>query len=104
LEKRHLGFVLSYRFPKYIRSTTLREALSARSDLVLEDAVNTSPKFKRYLQTIRKVLAIRKKNNTRLWLVNFRGHDIYWPLHWLVGRKSRIIFDQLISPYDAWVN
>ena len=104
MEKRHLGFVLSYRFPKYIRSTTLREALSARSDLVLEDAVNTSPKFKRYLQTIRKILAIRKKNYTRLWLVNFRGHDIYWPLRWLVGRKSRIIFDQLISPYDAWVN
>jgi len=104
LEKRHLGFVLSYRFPKYIRSTTLREALSARSDLVIEDAVNSSPKFKRYIQTIKKILAIRKKNNTSLWLVNFRGHDIYWPLRWLVGRKSRIIFDQLISPYDAWVN
>jgi len=37
--------VLSYRFPKYIRSTTLREALESNPNLVIEDAVNTSPKF-----------------------------------------------------------
>ena len=104
MEKRHLGFVLSYRFPKYIRSTTLREALESNPNLVIEDAVNTSPKFKRYLQATKKILAIRKKKNTSLWMVNFRGHEIYWLLRWLVGHQSKIIFDQLISPYDAWVN
>lgn len=104
MDKRHLGFVLSYRFPRYIRSTTLREALESNPKLVIEDAVNTSPKFKRYLQTVKKIRSIRKKRNTSLWLVNFRGHDIYWPLRWLVGQKAKIIFDQLISPFDAWVN
>ena len=104
MEKNHIGFVLSYRFPKYIRSTTLREALESNPSLVVEDAVNTSAKFKRYFQTIKKIIGIKKKKHTNLWLVNFRGHDIYWPLRWLVGKKSKIIFDQLISPYDAWVN
>ena len=66
--------------------------------------MNTSPKPRRYLETIGKIIKILRAHKTRLWLVNFRGHEIYWPVRWLVGKKSRIIFDQLISAYDAWVN
>lgn len=104
MEKRHLGFVLSYHLPKYIRSTTFRAALEENPSVVLDDAVNTSPKLKRYVETFGKIKKILLKRQTRLWLVNFRGHEIYWPVRWLVGKKSKIIFDQLISAYDAWVN
>ena len=102
--KHHLGFVLSYKLPKYIRSTTLRAALVKNPALILDDAVNESPKAKRYCQTFKKIMRIRKQHKTRLWLINFRGHEIYWPVRWLVGKRSTIIFDQLISPYDAWIN
>lgn len=103
-KKYHLGFVLSYKFPKYIRSTTLRAALENNATLVIDDAVNESPKVKRYFQTLKKIIRARKQFKTRLWIINFRGHEIYWPVRWLVGKGSKIIFDQLISPFDAWIN
>lgn len=99
-----LGFVLSYRLPKYIRSTTLRTALEKNPAITIDEAVNEGAGARRYFQTLRKVFRIRRKHRTRFWLVNFRGHEIYWPVRWLVGRRSKIIFDQLISPYDAWIN
>ena len=84
MEKRHLGFVLSYHLPKYIRSTTFRAALEENPSVVLDDAVNTSPKLKRYVETFGKIKKILLKRQTRLWLVHFRGHEIYWPVRWLV--------------------
>ena len=104
MDQHHLGFVHSYRLPKYIRSTTFHEALESNPKLVIEDAVNSRPGFIRYFQTFKQVLKIRNQQKTSLWLVNFRGHEIYWPLRWLLGHNSRLIFDELVSPYDAWVN
>lgn len=104
MNKRHLGFVLSYRSPEYIRSTTLRTALERNPAFIVEDATNDSPTTKRYFQTIRKIKTILKSTQTRLWFINFRGHEIYWLVRWLVGKKSKIVFDELISPYDVWIN
>lgn len=104
MNSRRLGFVLSYRSPRYIRSTTIRAALESIPSITVDDAVNESPRIKRYFQTIQKIRRILKNQKTRLWFINFRGHEIYWPVRWLVGRKSKIIFDELISPYDVWIN
>lgn len=103
-EKHHLGFVLSYRVPNYIRATTLKQALQRNPSLSINDAINESPDISRYFQTIRKIIRIKKTQKAHVWFVNFRGHEIYWPARWLVGKKSKIVFDELVSPYDAWVN
>lgn len=103
-KKVHLGFVHSYHLPKYIRSTTLKAALESNPNLVIENAANENYRVIRYYQTLKKIIRILRQKKTWLWLVNFRGHEIYWPLRWLANKKAIIVFDELISPYDAWTN
>ena len=102
--KLNLGFVLSYRAPKYIRMLTLRDALKSNPDVALHEAVNENPGYARYWQTIRKILRIKARVNPAAWVVNFRGHEIYWLLRMIAGRRARLVFDELVSPYDAFVN
>ena len=102
--KLNLGFVLSYRAPKYIRMLTLRDALKSNPDVALHEAVNENPGYARYWQTIREILRIKARVNPAAWVVNFRGHEIYWLLRLIAGRRARLVFDELVSPYDAFVN
>jgi len=103
-ENRYMGFVVSYYSPRYIRAVTIRKALSKIPGLTIVEAWNTSKRFIRYFQTIRKVIAVKKEVDPELWLLNFRGHEIYWALRKLIKRKVKIIFDEFVSPYDSLVN
>ena len=99
-----LGFVLSYRAPKYIRMLTLRDALSSLPGVRLHDSVNEARGYVRYWQTLKKIIRLKAKVNPAAWVVNFRGHEIYWLLRLIAGRRAKLVFDELVSPYDAFVN
>lgn len=103
MRKHQLGFVLCYYAPKYIRAATLKKALSSNKNLQLYDASNKSRKIIRYAESLWKVLQCQIKNKPNLWILNFRGHEIYWILRFIVGKKAIIVFDEFVSPYDSFV-
>ncbi len=103
-EKEKIAFVISYVDPGYIRSRILLNALQENRNVDVCEVHNTSKGFFRYFQTILKSLKIRDEGKPDIWLVNFRGHEIYWFIRLISGKKSPIIFDEFVSPYDSFVN
>jgi glycosyltransferase involved in cell wall biosynthesis len=51
-----------------------------------------------------KSLKIKFGVKPDIWLVNFRGHEIYWFIRMISGKHNQIIFDEFVSPYDSFVN
>lgn len=99
-----IGFIVSYYSPKYVRAITLRRALGKINDLEILDAWNENPNIFRYFETFKKIINLKKQNDLTHWIINFRGHDYYWPLKLILGKKSVTIFDQFVSPYDSYVH
>ena len=93
-------YVLSYRDPRYIRARAQMAALSQCSELELISAVNTHKGLTRYLQTLWAVLKAKYKENPDVYILGFRGHELFWLIRLLVWRKP-LIFDALMSPYAA---
>lgn len=93
-------YVLSYRDPSYIRTRSLIAALEGIDGITLLKATNTIRNPFRYLQTLLTLIRMRMFDNPDAYLVGFRGHEIYWLVRLIVGRKP-IIFDALMSPYAA---
>lgn len=54
----------------------------------------------RYLETFKKAAEIKRKHDPDVYFLGFRGHEFYWPLRQLVGKKP-IILDALMSPYAS---
>jgi glycosyltransferase involved in cell wall biosynthesis len=103
-EKIKLVSAISYVAPKYIRVSNLLNALQKNSTINVYEASNTHTGWLRYLQTFLKLLKIKKNVDPQIWLLNFRGHEIYWLVRMISGKKNRIIFDEFVSPYDSFVN
>lgn len=96
-------YILSYYFPDYVRSQTLRMALKRLEDVVLFEAVNSLQGPLRYLQSLLKLLVIRLVHNPDWYILGFRGYEFYWLVRLLTLGKPLII-DHLMSPYDSLVN
>ncbi len=94
--------ILSYYSSDYIRTRTILAALQ-QLDIELLLAVNTWTNFFRYLQTIAKLIKIRFQHNPDYYILGFRGHDIFWFVRLVTAGKC-LIFDSLMSPYDALKN
>jgi glycosyltransferase involved in cell wall biosynthesis len=103
-EKKKLVSAISYVSPNYIRMSNLLNALQENLTICVYEAGNTNPGLLRYAQTFLKLLKIKKNVDPEIWLVNFRGHEIYWLVRMISGRRNRIIFDEFVSPYDSFVN
>jgi glycosyltransferase involved in cell wall biosynthesis len=103
-EKTKLVSAISYMAPNYIRGRNLLDALQNNQTINVYEAHNTNTGLLRYVQTFLKLLKIKKDVDPEIWLVNFRGHEIYWLIRMLSGKKNRIIFDEFVSPYDSFVN
>lgn len=101
LNNKQIGFFLSYYSPKYVRAATLKTGLLSITNLIIHEACNESKKLFRYYQSLTKALLISRKYKPEMWLINFRGHEIYWFVRWIVGKRSQIIFDEFVSPYDS---
>jgi hypothetical protein len=93
-------YVLSYRSPAYIRTQTFLSALRQLSGVELRIAINARVGLGRYVDTWRQVQKIRMTFDPHLYILGFRGHEFYWLLRKLVGRKP-IVFDAMMSPASA---
>lgn len=93
-------YVLAYKAPDYIRTQSILHALCQIPGVKLYLAINQSAGPIRYLEVMRKVYEIHRHHKPDVYLLGFRGYELYWPLCWLVDNKP-IILDALMSPYDA---
>lgn len=93
-------YVLAYRAPDYIRTQSILTALRQMPGVELRTAINTSTGSKRYIETLKAASVIAKENWADVYILGFRGHELYWPLRMIAGRKP-IIFDAMMSPFAA---
>ncbi|WP_297791888.1 hypothetical protein [uncultured Marinobacter sp.] len=90
-------YVLSYKSPNYIRTKALINALNDAEEVELHEARNSRKGLARYLQTTIRLLKVRCHCNPDIYIVGFRGHEIYWLVRLIAGKKP-IIFDEMMSP------
>ncbi len=95
-----LAYILAYRAPDYIRSESLLQALGNCSRIELLVARNRSMGIKRYVETWRALRQLRKAHNPDVYVLGFRGHEMFWPVRWLTRGKPLVI-DALMSPSAA---
>jgi len=96
-------YILSYKTPNYVRTTALVNALALIPEIKLFQARNKSKGILRYVETFLKFLQIRFKENPDVYIIGFRGHEMYWLYRVFVLRKI-FVFDEMMSPYDSIVN
>lgn len=94
-------YVLSYKSPDYIRTRVILNALSLIKHVDVSTAVNRSKSFIRYVETIGKVILVRFRHQPDIYIVGFRGHEIYWPVRILTFPRP-IVFDEFIN-VDDWL-
>jgi len=94
-----LCYVLSYRDPNYIRTSTILNSIDKIGDIDVYRAINTSKGIKRYLQTIAKLITIRLKYHPDAYLLGFRGLEIFWLVRLITAGKP-LIYDEFIEPVD----
>jgi glycosyltransferase involved in cell wall biosynthesis len=92
--------VVCYRDPGYIRTRNLRSALKHIENCQVFDATNTRRGWSRYVETIAKTLKIRLRHNPDVYVLGFRGHEIFWIIR-LIAIGKRMVFDEFMSPSDA---
>lgn len=92
-----IAYVLAYRAPDYIRSQCLVRALDQSPDIELLVARNRSTGILRYLETWRALRQLRNTHSPDVYILGFRGHEIFWLVRWLIGNKP-LVFDALMSP------
>lgn len=95
-----VAYVLAYRAPHYIRTESMLEALSACPNVELYIARNKRTGISRYLETWRSLRQLRATINPDIYVLGFRGHEIFWPLRWLIAGKP-LVFDALMSPFAS---
>ena len=92
--------IVSYRDPAYIRTRNLRAALEYLEDVEVFDATNKRRGLLRYFETIWKTLQVRLHDNPDVYVLGFRGHEIFWIIR-LITIGKPLIFDAFMSPSDA---
>lgn len=93
-------YILSYYFPAYVRTHTLLCALRQLPFVKLYEAVNRTTGVAHYLETIIKLIAIRMKYKPDLYILGFRGYELYWLIRLLTWKRP-LIYDHMMSPYDS---
>jgi glycosyltransferase involved in cell wall biosynthesis len=92
--------VVCYRDPRYVRTRNLRAALDAIDGVHVIDATNTRRGPARYLETLWKLLKARFRDAPDVYVLGFRGHEIF-PFVRLLTIGKPLIFDEFMSPSDA---
>lgn len=93
-------YVLAYDQPRYVRTEVLLAMLHRIEGEHIYKAINTNTHrgFARYLQTLGKLVVIRFRYRPDVYLLGFRGYEIYWPVRLLTLGKP-LVFDEFINPY-----
>lgn len=95
-----LVYVLAYRAPDYIRSQSLLQALSGCPDIELLVVRNRITGIGRYIEAWRALRRLLKTHAPDVYILGFRGYEIFWPVRWLARRKP-LVLDALMSPSAA---
>lgn len=96
-------YVLSYKHPNYVRSLVLLDLLRADERFEVFEARNTTKNIFRYLETLVKLLKIRFRKSPDIYILGFRGYEIFMPVRLLtLGRP--LIYDEFINLYDWFVH
>lgn len=95
-----VAYVLSYRDPNYIRTQSLLQALTRAPGIRLVLARNTSSGIRRYLETLRSLRNLQAVERPDIYLLGFRGHEIFWPVRFLI-KNAPLIVDAFMSPSAA---
>lgn len=93
-------YILSYRAPNYVRTTSLLNALYSMEGIEVCEARNTSKGLYRYFQTIWKLLLTRLTKDPQIYILGFRGYEIF-PLVRIITLGKPLIYDHMMSPYDS---
>lgn len=92
-------YVLSYKDPQYTRSQTLLASLGTIKNIRVFTAINTSRGMVRYLETLIKLLAVRLKWSPDIYILGFRGLEIFWLVRIITFGKP-LIYDEFIEPIN----
>lgn len=101
--KLRVCYVVAYRDPGYVRTRNIRAALQRLNNCIVYDATNQRPGWTRYVETIAKVVRIRLRHNPDVYVLGFRGHEIFWLIR-LIAMGKRLVFDEFMSPSDALIS
>ena len=96
-------YVLCYYFPQYVRTQTLINGLKQIKGLQVYPIINKNTGWWRYIETLSQLVQMRITQKPDLYILGFRGYELYWPVRWLTWSKPLII-DHMMSPYDSLVN
>lgn len=96
-------YVLSYRDPGYVRTRVILSLIKNVDSFRLSTAMNSNRSPLRYLQTLVKLIAVRITKNPQVYILGFRGHEMYWPVR-LVTFPKPIIFDEFLNMQDWLVS
>ncbi|MEW6560290.1 MAG: glycosyltransferase [Pseudomonadota bacterium] len=66
----------------------------------VREARNSSRGLARYAEALSVLLRLNKDFKPDVYVLGFRGHEIYWPVRWLTRGKP-LVFDALMSPSAA---
>ncbi len=102
-QTRHVCYVLSYYFPLYVRTGTFLAALELSPNTKLHTAINTRTGFARYIETLLKLIWARWRYKPELYVLGFRGHELFWLVRLLTWGKP-LVFDELMSPTESLLN
>jgi glycosyltransferase involved in cell wall biosynthesis len=100
---RKICYILCYRLPDYVRSKSLIAALRRMRGTVLLEAVNSTRDWRRYFETLTRLILCRLKERPAFYVLGFRGYEIFWIVR-LLTAGSVLIVDHMMSPYDSLVN
>src|SRR5690606_33751990 len=73
-------YVLTNCASDYQRTRSLLAALRALPGVECYTAINSSKGLHRYRETLARVADIRRLYRPDLYLLGFRGYELYWPL------------------------
>ena len=100
---RKICYILSYRLPDYVRSKSLIKALRGMSGTVLLEAINSSRGWRRYAETLARLIRCRFGERPDFYVLGFRGYEIFWIVR-LLTAGSVLVLDHMMSPYDSLLN
>lgn len=92
-----VGYVLSYMMPNYVRTEVLLDMLS-HEGVEVRTAINTRQGFLRYPETLWKLLVVRFRYHPDVYILGFRGQELFWPVRLLTVGKP-LVFDEFLNMY-----
>ncbi len=82
---------------------SLMAALRRIRGTVVLEAVNTSTGWRRYVETLLRLIRCRWTERPGAYVLGFRGYELFWPVRILTAGRVLIV-DHMMSPYDSLLN